>query len=116
EGRRRAPPAASPLFLRNPVLGFGHEDRIILQFPALGVHPGGRPRGASPEDIPPVRSVRYHPPGSVPGEVPGGRRDPGPYLGERGLSVAVPSVLEERDTACLGDRREHLSDRRHLPG
>ena len=35
-------------------------------------------------DFPPVRSVRYHAPGSVSGAVPGGRGNPGPHLGERG--------------------------------
>src|ERR1700682_1285294 len=66
--------------------------------------------------FPPVRAVRNNTAGSVPGQVPGGRRDAGPYIGERGVSLSVPSVLQERHSACLGDGRQYLSYWRYLPG
>src|SRR3954465_5087430 len=115
EGFQRVPAAAAPVLLRGAVVGFSHEGRAGQPFPALGVHPGGRPGSPACADIPPVRSVRNNATGGVPGEVQGGRWDDGPHLGERWLPVAVPPFLEERYSARLGNRRQYLSDWRHVP-
>src|SRR6478672_9188554 len=114
ERRQRFSSPAAPIFLRGTLVGLGNEGRVVLALPALGIHPGRRPGSPSFTHFPPVRSVRNNPPCGVPGEVPGGCWDDGSHFSEWRLSVAFPSVLEERHSACLGNRRQHLSHWRRL--
>ena len=108
--------SAAPLLLRDPVVGHSHEDRasprhfLLWEFIQVDVR-----------EAPPLRTFPRYVPCAITllavclerfREAVG---NSGAHLGERGLSVALPSLLEERDAAHLGDGGQHLSYRRHLP-
>ena len=107
---RRTPPATTgsyPVFLRDRSWRSAVKielSRISCSGSSSRWTCGGTPLGVSP-----VRSVHYHPPGSVPGEVQG-RRRPCPHLGKRWLPIAVPRGPRRTRLRCLGDGRQHLSD------